>query len=130
MAGDTYYLYLCDDKKKILEDNYLGKLRYNSLNKFSLANYRFKGHCGIYEIEERKSDGEDIYCIFTNEIIDTIRNTLLDTPLSEGEKEAHEDTTDALEWIDNMLKKYKETYFFSSNLEPGSIHVVFYTDVD
>lgn len=130
MAGDTYTLYLCDDTKKILEDKYLGKLRYNSVNKFSLQNYRCKGHGGIYEIEERRSDGEELYCIFTNEIIDTIRSILLDTPLSDGEKEAHEDTTDALNWMDVMLKKYNDIYFFSSTLEPGSIHFVFFTDVD
>jgi len=130
MAGDEYYLYLCNDKKKILEEKYLGKLRYYP-NKFSLIHFKFKGHNGFYEIEERMSDGNEIYTILKSEDITQIQNVLLDTPLSEGEKEAYEDTEDAVIWINNSSKKYTDnSLIYSSNLEPDSFHFIFYTDVD
>ena len=129
MAGDEFYIYLCDHTKKIVEERYLGKLRYH-ISKFSLQYYQYEGNNSFYEIEERMSDGQSRYSIWTKEIIDKIRKSLLDEPLSNDEKEAYEDTEDTVNWINNMLKKYIEQYFYSSDLIPGSIHIVFYTDVD
>jgi hypothetical protein len=77
------------------------------------------------------SDGNEIYTILKSEDITQFQNVLLDTPLSEGEKEAYEDTEDALMWINNSSKKYTDnSLIYSSNLEPDSFHFVFYTDVD
>jgi len=128
MAGVEYTLYLCDYTKKKLEISYLGKLRYNSINKFSFQNYRFNGSNYKYEIEERMSDG-DLYNVFNLETIEEIRNLLLDKPLSESEKEAYEDTKEIMDWIDFFLTKYN-TYFYSEHLEEGSLHLLLYTDVD
>jgi hypothetical protein len=64
MAGDEYSLYLCDHTKNILEERYLGKLRYY-MNKFSLKKYQFNGgNNTIYEIEERMSDGKKYILCF------------------------------------------------------------------
>jgi hypothetical protein len=76
------------------------------------------------------SDGESRYSVWTLYIIEKIRKSLLDEPLSAAEKEAYEDLKDTIDWIDNMLKKYSEQYFYSSDLVPGSIHILFYTDID
>jgi len=129
MAGDEYYIFLCDHKKKNIEEKYLGKLRYYN-TKFSLKNYQYEGNNNFYEIEERMSDGESRYSVWTLYIIEKIRKSLLDEPLSAAEKEAYEDLKDTIDWIDNMLKKYSEQYFYSSDLVPGSIHILFYTDID
>jgi hypothetical protein len=129
MAGDEYSIYLCDHMKKILEERYLGKLRYYK-NKFSLKNYQYTGNNTIYEIEERMSDGKNTYCVLTQDTISEIRNSLLEEPLSEGEKMAYEDTKEAIEWIDDVLCKYSETYVLSSILDSGSMHFVFYTNRD
>ena len=86
MAGDEFYIYLCDHTKKILEERYLGKLRYH-ISKFSLQYYQYEGNNSFYEIEERMSDGQSRYSIWTKEITDKIRKSLLDEPLSNDEKE-------------------------------------------
>ena len=126
MAGDEYYIFLCDNNKKILEEIYLGKMRYN-MNKFALVKYQYEGHNGIYEIEERISDDAICYSILSMDIIAQIHDSLLDTPLSEGENKAYKDTKRTIEWIDYILKKYSEKYIFSSNIEPGTMHLLFYT---
>jgi len=129
MAGDEFYLYLKDNQKNLLEELYLGKLRYYT-NQFSLANYRWKSDNGLYTIEERMSDGKEKYVIICKEIIDQIRNSLLDKPITNDETSAYEDTLYALNWIDANLQKYQEQYTFSSNLDPGTMHIVFYIDID
>ena len=129
MAGDEFYLYLKDNQKNVLEELYLGKLRYYT-NQFSLANYRWKSDNGLYKIEQRMSDGKEKYIIFCKEIIEQIRNSLIDDPITNDETNAYEDTIYALKWIDVNLKKYKEQYIFSSNLDPGTMHIVFYINID
>jgi hypothetical protein len=129
MAGDEFTLYFCDNTKKRLEEKYLGKLRYNSLNKFSFQRFKYKGSNSFYEIEERMSDGQIIYNVFTLETINDVRSLLLDNPLSEGEKEAYEDINDIIYWIDLIMKKYNN-FFYSEQLEEGSIHLLLSIDVD
>ena len=129
MAGDEFTLYFCDNTKKRLEEKYLGKLRYNSLNKFSFKKFKYKGSNYFYEIEERMSDGKIFYNVFTLETINDMGNILLDNPLSEGEKEAYEDTKDIIDWINFTMKKYSN-YFYSEQLEEGSIHLLLSIDVD
>jgi hypothetical protein len=130
MAGDEFTLYLCDYTKKNLEEKFLGKLRYNSINKFSFQNNRFVGNKDKYEMEERMSDGNNLYNIFSIENITKIRNNLLDNPVSPSEKEAYEDTKDIINWIDLVLNKYSNSFFYSENLEEGSMHLLLITDVD
>lgn len=129
MAGDEHYLLLCDHKKNILEKFCLGKLRYYQ-TPFSIENYKYQGYNESYQLEERMSDGRQNYSVLTLEIIKIISDSLLDEPLSDAEKEGYEDTKNAVEWINNILKQYKEKYFFSPILIPDSMHLVFYTEHD
>ena len=129
MAGDEFTLYFCDNTKKRLEEKYLGKLRYSSLNKFAFQKFKYKGSNSFYEIEERMSDGQIFYNVFTLDTINEVRSLLLDNPLSQGEKEAFEDTKDIRDWINLTIKKYSN-YFYSEQLEEGSIHLLLCTDVD
>jgi hypothetical protein len=132
MAGDDFTLYLCDYTKKILEEKYLGKLRYKSLNKFSFQKYKYYGSNYKYEIEERMSEGDENYNVFSLKNINEISNNLLEmgTPVSECEKEAYEDTKDIINWIEFIIKKYSNTYFYSEHLEENSIHLLLYTNID
>ena len=66
MAGDEFYLEVRNDNKKILEELYLGKLRY--FNMFALHNWRYNTfddsiYKNYYEMEERKNDNEIKYTI-------------------------------------------------------------------
>jgi hypothetical protein len=130
MAGDEYTLYLCDNNKEKLEEKYLGKLRYKSINKFSFQKYKYYGSNEKYEIEERKSDGDYCYNVFTLETIQEIKKIVLNHPISDSEREAYEDIKDIIDWIDFVLKKYEKTYTYSEYLCKDSIHLLLCTDID
>ena len=129
MAGDEYYLLLNDNNKNTLEQIYLGKLRYNS-NQFSLRKYRYLDDLGYYTMEERLSDGRDSYSILSMKEIYQIQNSLLEEPITEEEKEAYDDSKTAMKWIDSVLKEFGEKYNFSTDLEPNTMHLVFFVDSD
>ena len=66
MAGDEYYLEVRNDNKDILDEIYLGKLRYN--NMFVISNWRYESsydsiYINYYEMEMRKRDNEIKYSI-------------------------------------------------------------------
>jgi hypothetical protein len=82
-------------------------------------------------MEERISDGNNNYNVFNLETINKIKNILLlYKPVSPSEKEAYEDTKEIIEWIDFILNKYSNSFFYSEHLEEGSIHLLLITDVD
>jgi hypothetical protein len=112
MAGDKFYLQVRNDNKDILDENYLGKLRY--YNMFSLNNWEYnysdnKFYEDYYKIEERKNDNEIRYSILDDKIIENIRNIYNNNkPITEIEEEAYIDMFYAINWIDKMLLKYKD----------------------
>lgn len=129
MAGDEYYILLNDNNKNTLAQLYLGKLRYYS-NQFSLQKYRFLDDLGYYTMEQRLSDGRESYSILSMKEIYQIQNSLLAEPITEEEKEAYEDTKTAMEWIDNIFKEFGEKYNFSTDLNPNTMHLVFFVNCD
>jgi hypothetical protein len=123
MAGDEYYLQVRNDKKDILDDLYLGKLRYN--NMFVLSNWKYEcsnnpNHRDYYNLEERKEDNQIRYNIWNDTIIEDIRNVYNNKPITKLEEEARESMEYALNWIENMKDKY-------NNLD---IHFVFLVILD
>lgn len=118
-----------DNHKNTLAELYLGKLRYYS-NQFSLQKYRFLDDLGYYRIEGRLSDGRNVYSILSANEIYQIQNSLLVEPITEEEKEAYDDTKTAIEWINSNLKEFGEKYNFSTNLNPNTMHLVFFVKCD
>jgi len=116
MAGDEFYLEVRNNKMEILDDIYLGKLRYN--NMFSLDNWRYECtndqiYKPYYDMEERKQDNQIRYSIWNNEIIEKIRNIYNNNqPITELEKEARNDIENALNWIDRSSIKHKNNIHF------------------
>lgn len=129
MAGDEYYFLLNDNNKNTLAQLYLGKLRYYA-NQFSLQKYRFLDDLGYYTIDERLGDGRDRYSILSMKDIYQIQNSLSKEPITEEEKEAYDDTKIAIEWIDSVLKEFGEKYTFSTDLNPNTMHLVFFVEYD
>lgn len=119
MAGDVSYLHVRDENKNILQQIYVGKLRYS--NKFSLGNWKYRGSSKLYDFEKRMSDGRTSYIVWSDETIDEIKNVINnDNPITKLEQEAYNDSKNVIEWIDEIKIKYKEQ----------NIHFVFITDVD
>jgi hypothetical protein len=129
MAGDEHTLLLSDNSKKILEQLYLGKLRYYK-NDFSLENYKYSGYDEHYKLEKRISNGKESYTVLNLSVINEMKKQLLETTLTEEEKEAYEEMEVALKWMETVLKKYKDEYEYSTVLKDKSIHFVFYTEHD
>ncbi len=121
MAGDVSYLRVCNEGKQVLDEKYIGKLRYQ--NMFSMENYKYCGFRNedMYALEARMSDGRTSYCIWDEKTIGEIRTILSNcSPVARLEEEAYDDSRYALDWIDEMLIKYQEQL----------IHFVFVTDHD
>jgi hypothetical protein len=116
MAGDEFYLEVRNNKMEILDNIYLGKLRYN--NMFALDNWRYECtnnsiYKPYYDMEERKQDNQIRYSIWNNEIIEKIRNVYNNNqPITDLEKEARNDIENALNWIDSSLVKHKNNIHF------------------
>ena len=124
MAGDEYYLEVRNDNKDILDEIYLGKLRYN--NMFVISNWRYESsydsiYINYYEMEMRKRDNEIKYCIWNEKIIQDIRNVFNNNkPITKLEEETYDIMSDVIKWIDKMSLKYNDI----------SIHFVFLTILD
>ena len=124
MAGDEYYLEVRNDNKDILDEIYLGKLRYN--NMFVISNWRYESsydsiYMNYYEMEMRKRDNEIKYCIWNEKIIQDIRNVFNNNkPITQLEEETYDIMSDVIKWIDKMSLKYNDI----------SIHFVFLTILD
>ena len=124
MAGDEYYLEVRNDNKDILDEIYLGKLRYN--NMFVISNWRYESsydsiYMNYYEMEMRKRDNEIKYCIWNEKIIQDIRNVFNNNkPITKLEEETYDIMSDVIKWIDKMSLKYNDI----------SIHFVFLTILD
>ena len=112
-----------------MEELYLGKLRYYKSD-FSLENYKYRGDDHHYTFEKRISNGRQSYTVLSLSIMDEMKKQLLETTLSEEEKEAKEEMEVALKWMENVVKKYKDNYIYSTELIEKSIHFVFYTNHD
>ena len=124
MAGDEYYLEVRNDNKDILDEIYLGKLRYN--NMFVISNWRYESsydsiYINYYEMEMRKRDNEIKYSIWNEKIIQDIRNVFNNNkPITQLEEETYDIMSDVIKWIDKMSLKYNDI----------SIHFVFLTILD
>ena len=124
MAGDEYYLEVRNDNKDILDEIYLGKLRYN--NMFVISNWRYESsydsiYINYYEMEMRKRDNEIKYCIWNEKIIQDIHNVFNNNkPITKLEEETYDIMSDVIKWIDKMSLKYNDI----------SIHFVFLTILD
>ena len=124
MAGDEFYLEVRNDDKYVLDEIYLGKLRYN--NMFVVSNWQYDtSHDSIYydyyEMEKRKRDNEIRYSIWNNKIIQNIRDVYNNNkPITELEEKTYDIMSYVIEWIDEMLLKYNDT----------KIHFVFITILD
>ena len=124
MAGDEFYLEVRNDNKDILDQIYLGKLRYN--NMFVISNWRYESsydsiYINYYEMEMRKRDNEIKYCIWNEKIIQDIRNVFNNNkPITKLEEETYDIMSDVIKWIDKMSLKYNDI----------SIHFVFLTILD
>lgn len=124
MAGDEYYLEVRNHNKDILDEIYLGKLRYN--NMFVISNWRYESsydsiYINYYEMEMRKRDNEIKYCIWNEKIIQDIRNVFNNNkPITKLEEETYDIMSDVIKWIDKMSLKYNDI----------SIHFVFLTILD
>ena len=124
MAGDEYYLEVRNDNKDILDEIYLGKLRYN--NMFVISNWRYESsydsiYINYYEMEMRKRDNEIKYSIWNEKIIQDIRNVFNNNkPITKLEEETYDIMSDVIKWIDKMSLKYNDI----------SIHFVFLTILD
>lgn len=128
MAGDEHTLFLSDNSKNILDKLYLGKLRYYRSD-FSLENYKYSGYDQPYRVEKRMSNGKESYTVLHISVINEMKKQLLETTLTDEEKEAKEEMEVAVEWMENVLKKYNTT-IYSTELVENSIHFVFYTEHD
>jgi len=131
MAGDEHSLFLCNNSKKILERIYLGKFRYYRSD-FSLEKYKYNGYDEPYKVEKRLSNGKESYTVLALSLIDEMKKQLLETTLTEEEKEAYEEMEVAVAWMENVFKKYTNEYgsIYSTELVENSIHFVFYTEHD
>lgn len=124
MAGDEYYLEVRNHNKDILDEIYLGKLRYN--NMFVISNWRYESsydsiYMNYYEMEMRKRDNEIKYSIWNEKIIQDIRNVFNNNkPITQLEEETYDIMSDVIKWIDKMSLKYNDI----------SIHFVFLTILD
>jgi len=124
MAGDEYYLEVRNDNKDILDEIYLGKLRYN--NMFVISNWRYENsydsiYMNYYEMEMRQRDNEIKYSIWNEKIIQNIRNVFNNNkPITQLEEESYDIMSNVIKWIDKMSLKYNDT----------SIHFVFLTILD
>ena len=124
MAGDEFYLEVRNDNKDILDQIYLGKLRYN--NMFVISNWRYESsydsiYINYYEMEMRKRDNEIKYCIWNEKIIQDIRNVFNNNkPITKLEEETYDIMSDVIKWIDKMSLKYNDI----------SINFVFLTILD
>jgi hypothetical protein len=124
MAGDEFYLEVRNDDKDVLDEIYLGKLRYN--NMFVVSNWQYDTsydsiYSDYYEMEKRKLDNQIRYSIWDNKIIQNIRDVYNNNkPITELEKETYDIMSYVIEWIDEMLLKYNDI----------KIHFVFLTILD
>ena len=84
----------------------------------------------LLNFEKRISNGRQSYTVLSLSIMDEMKKQLLETTLSEEEKEAKEEMEVALKWMENVVKKYKDNYIYSTELIEKSIHFVFYTNHD
>ena len=113
-----------NDDKYVLDEIYLGKLRYN--NMFVVSNWQYDTtHDSIYydyyEMEKRKLDNGIRYSIWNNQIIQNIRDVYNNNkPITELENETYDIMSYVIKWIDEMLLKY-------NNIK---IHFVFLTILD
>ena len=83
MAGDEFYLEVRNDDKDVLDEIYLGKLRYNNI--FVVSNWQYdtshdSNYYDYYEMEKRKLDNEIRYSIWNNKIIPNIRDLYNNKP--------------------------------------------------
>jgi hypothetical protein len=118
MAGDTSYLTVNDSFKNILDEKYIGKMRYNNL--FSLNNFT-QGNSDMYKLEYRLKDGQTSYCIVDNQMIESIELVLnTNSPITELEQEAFNDTNKVLQWINHQKDVFKNQ----------DIHFVLQTNYD
>lgn len=124
MAGDEFYLEVRNDDKDVLDEIYLGKLRYN--NMFVVSNWQYDtSHDSIYsdyyEMEKRKLDNGIRYSIWDDKIIQNIRDVYNNNkPITELEEETYDIMSYVIKWIDEMLLKYNDI----------KIHFVFLTILD
>jgi hypothetical protein len=131
MAGDIHYIYIMDNKKsdneKIIEQFYLGKMRY-MCSEFSLEKYKYFDDSasirnnlkGKYYILTRKPYGRETYSVMNLNTIDKIRNILKGEPINKDEQEAYDETLQFINFVDENLKSIKENNY----------DVVFYTSHD
>lgn len=120
MAGDLHYIYIMDDDGNVIEELYLGKLRY-WCSDFSLENYKYYDDSrGKYYNLERQASGKELYKVLHINTVNDIRNILNGTPINEEEEEAYDDTKRFINFVDkNLVMISKNNY-----------NIVFHTSLD
>lgn len=121
MAGDVSYLCVCknDNENTILDERYIGKLRYDNnchKNVFSMDQWKYIGHDGTFNYNEHRdkinNNRYSSYTLLTNKIIEEMRFVISNfNPETPSEQKAYEDTMDALEFIEEMKEKYKDSEY-------------------
>jgi len=109
MAGDEFLLVLVDPIHfRVIDTFLLGNLRYN--NGYTLDNFIYDGDSTPFERKKRLSDGRWHGEIWDDALIEEIQSKIHDLgePVTSSEREAHEQTMYAFEWISNSLNKHPE----------------------
>ena len=104
MAGDEYVLTVRNNSNdEVVETINYGNMRYFQ-NQFSLENWRYRGDDRRYHMEYRKSDGRHQCHVWDKSIIDEIKLSGKDEPITLEEEDALADMKRAVELFD----KYEE----------------------
>jgi hypothetical protein len=122
MAGDEHRVTIRNAKKEMLDDFLISQLRYRLNNPFSLIDWKYHDDSnGMYQEEER-IHGAASYNVWNKRTIDEIKARIENNRvITLDEKDAYEETSFLLTWINRKLIEYEG--------EEG-VHVVFETEHD
>ena len=108
MAGDIYYIQVRDKQRKLLDNKYIGKMRYTNIPPFSLINFVYLGDIKAYSLEHRLSNGRGTYIVWTKETIMNLKTAIVnEKPLTKQEEEAYEDAHGVMMWIEEKRLEYQ-----------------------
>lgn len=117
MTGDDHFLEIIDMNANLLEELYLGKFPNNTI--FTLRKWRFKNgnndiYVKYYMMKERYLDGDIIYSVLSDEMINEIENFYLNNiPTTPIENNDYDIMNNFLSIIKGFKFRYKyiDIYF-------------------
>ena len=117
MIYDDHFLEVIDIRCNLLEELYLGKFQNNTI--FSLRKWRFQNgnndiYIKYYMMKERYLDGDIIYSVLSDEMINEIENFYLNNiPITQIENNDYDEMKNFISIINGLKVRYKyiDIYF-------------------